>query len=228
MGWNIDGTRVVRVSHDRKTGPVSATYRRVGPTCPDSCGLLRDANGDAGGCYALRGRVALHARRTGSDHVGNLDDAAGMDLLRHMVSGDWFRQWGSFKRLDVAYVRNVIAWHVSQPRTQGWSYTHDFDAWDRARVGPASGLWPSNFLVLASCDTAEQRDRAKKAGWQTARVVEDDDQLADGECYCPYDKTKHSQKGGTKSTPSVTCRTCRLCWEPAGDGLQKDIAFLKH
>jgi len=221
--YEISGTRVVRVSHDRKTGPVAATYRQVGPTCPSSCGLLGN------GCYAERGRVGIHQRATGADHVGDLDEAAGMDLLRHMVAGDWFRQWGRWKRLDVAYVLRVIEWHREQPRTQGWSYTHDFEAWDRAGVGPSSGLWPSNFMVLASCETKDAARRAKAAGWKTARVVEDQDTDGrdPGEVYCPYDKAKHSQRGGAKSTPDVTCRTCRLCWEPAGDGLQKDIAFLK-
>lgn len=223
MAWELTGTRVVRVSGDRKTGPVSATYRQVGDTCPGSCGLLGN------GCYAERGRVGIHQRKTGTDHVGDLDEAAGMDLLRHMVSGDWFRKWGKWTRLDVEYVRSVIEWHRGQPRTQGWSYTHDFEAWDRAGVGPTSGLWPENFVVLASCESKEQRARAKAAGWQTARVVEDqyEDGREEGEVYCPYDKAKHGQRGAEKSTPSVTCRTCRLCWEPASDGLQKDIAFLK-
>ena len=68
-------TKVVRVSHDRKTGPVSATYRPVGDTCPP-CSLAGN------GCYAERGRVNIHQRQSAEETV-DLDNAAA-DLLRHL------------------------------------------------------------------------------------------------------------------------------------------------
>ena len=200
-------TKVVRVSHDRKTGPVSATYRPVGDTCPP-CSLAGN------GCYAERGRVNIHQRQS-AEETGDLDNAAGMDLLRHMVSGDWFRPWGDHMRLDTAYVRTVLDWHAGQPRTQGWSYTHHFSVWDRAGLGPSA--WPDNFHVLASCDDLDTAHAAQDAGWHTARVILDPSDREPSEVLCPYDKAKHA---GT--LPAVTCRTCRLCWEPVNN-----IAFLK-
>ena len=207
--YTLTQTKVVRVSGDRKTGPVSATYRPVGATCPP-CELAGN------GCYAERGRVAIHAKRS-AEETGDLDNAAGMDLVRHMVSGDWFRTWGAFQRLDREYVQRVLDWHRGQPRTLGWSYTHRYDVWDRAGLGPDA--WPENFIVLASCDDLETAQAAQAAGWTTARVIESREELAEIEIFCPYDKAKHAE-----TLPTVTCRTCRLCWEaPHG----KHIAFLK-
>jgi hypothetical protein len=208
--YRLPQTKVVRVSGDRKTGPVSATYRPVGPTCPLGCGLLDD------GCYAQRGRVNMH-QAAAADDDGDLDQAAGMDLLRLMVSGGWFRRWGAYTRLDVAYVRQVIAWHAGQPRTHGWSYTHDWEVWDRAGVGPDA--WPPNLTILASCDDLPTAQAAQAAGWTTARVIDSPADRAENEIACPYDKAK---SGGT--VPDVTCRTCRLCWEPPAG---RHIAFLK-
>lgn len=223
----VRGTRVVAISHDRKTGPVAATYRQVGTTCPLSCELLRNPDGSPGRCYAQRGHVNFHQRKTGADYVDDLDKARGMDLIRHLISGDWFRTWGNGRRLDLELVETVLEWHKRNPRTQGWSYTHDWRAWDRADLGPSSGLWPENFVLLASCTTPEDRAAANAAGWQTARVIDELSDRAAGETLCPYDAAKHAQRGGARSTPPVTCRTCRKCWEPDNDGLQRDIAFLK-
>jgi hypothetical protein len=226
-GTEVIGTRVVGISHDRKTGAVAATYRQVGSTCPLSCAMLRKPDGSKGPCYALKGNVAIHQRRTGADYRDDLDKARGMDLLRHLISGDWFRTWGNGRRLDMDLIETVIAWHKRNPRTLGWGYTHDFRAWDRAGMGPKSRTWPKNFVLLASCTTPEDREAANAAGWQTARVIEETDERGEGETLCPYDAAKHAQKGGEKSTPAINCRNCRKCWEPDGQGLQRDIAFLK-
>ena len=94
-------------------------------------------------------------------------------------------------------------------------------------MGPKSRTWPKNFVLLASCTTPEDREAANAAGWQTARVIEETDERGEGETLCPYDAAKHAQKGGEKSTPAINCRNCRKCWEPDGQGLQRDIAFLK-
>ena len=109
-GYPMPETRIVRVSGDRKTGPVAATYREVGPSCPSDCPLM------GAGCYAQRGRVSLWARE---QPEGDLDDAAGMDLLRWFVSGEAMRPWGNGVRLDVAYVEKMLAWHDQTPRTTG-------------------------------------------------------------------------------------------------------------
>lgn len=207
MSYPLPQTNVVRVSHDRKTGPVSATYRPVGETCPP-CDLAGN------GCYAQRGRVQIHAKRSATQ-TGNLDNAAGMDLIRHMVSGDWFRAWGDYQRLDTAYVRAVLAWHREQPRTTGWSYTHRSDVWDRAGLGPDA--WPENFHCLASCDDLPTAIAAQAAGWTTARVISTAAERQKNEILCPYDKAKNAGV-----LPDVTCRTCRLCWESPAN-----IAFLK-
>lgn len=226
-GTEVIGTRVVAISHDRKTGAVAATYRQVGSTCPLSCAMLRKPDGSKGPCYALKGNVNIHQAKTGADYRDDLDKARGTDLLRHMISGDWFRTWGHGRRLDLDLIETVIEWHKRNPRTFGWGYTHGFRAWDRAGLGPSSRTWPNNFVLLASCTTSEDRADANAAGWQTARVIEEENDREEGETLCPYDKAKHAQRGGAKSMPSINCRNCRKCWEPDNGGIQRDIAFLK-
>ena len=210
MSYPLAETLVKRNSADRKLGGMSATYRVVGPTCPPGCPLLGN------GCYAQRGYVDLVARR----HVpatGDLDYAAGIDLVRHLVSGDWFRRWGKHTRLDRALVRRVIEWHKANPRTQGFSYTHDWRAFTRAGLGPRA--WPSSFRILASVHTSAAAQQARRSGWQTARVIDRPDDREAGEILCPYDLSKYLKRQPIK----VTCRTCRACF----DGYRRPMAFLK-
>jgi hypothetical protein len=198
MTYPIESTRVVRYSTNRKLGHMAATYRAVGPTCPNDCALLGN------GCYAGRGFVKFAARGT-FGAAGDLDTAAGVDIVRHVVSGDWLRPWGGGKRLDIPYFRRVTRWHLSQPRTHGFGYTHAHNRFDAAGHGPTT--WPRNFNLLASVDSLHARKVAKGAGWQTARVIDEPADIAGGERLCPYDAARRAGH----SSPQVTCRTCRLC-----------------
>ena len=209
MSYPVASTRVVRSSTNRKLGHMAATYREVGPTCPNDCALLGN------GCYAGRGFVKFSQRGTFGT-AGDLDTAAGVDIVRHVVSGDWLRPWGRGKRLDVKYLQRVTRWHTTTPRTHGFGYTHAHKLFDAAGHGPTT--WPKNFNLLASVDSLRDRKAAKRAGWDTARVIEKTEDLSAGERLCPYDAARNAGH----SSPRVTCRTCGWC---IGGGA--DIAFLK-
>jgi hypothetical protein len=212
----------VRKSKNAKLGLIAATYRQVGPNCPQSCPAL------GRWCYAMRGYVGMIQARA-SDVRRSLragfDALDGVKVVRHLVSGDAFRQDGRSARhggnrtiFDRQYVRELFAFHKRNPSTVGWGYTHDADAWDTAGCGPET--FPDGLEFLASCDTKREAKRLRAAGWRTARVTErlDRDKC---EIYCPIDLAKH--RGAEVKTD---CDQCRLCPDAEKAG-GKSIIFLK-
>lgn len=195
-----------------KLGPgVGTTYRPVGITCPNTCPLLKN------GCYAKRGHVAIQqARSAHDDH--DLMKLGGNTLVRHLVSGDWLKTIANGRKiLDRALVSGVLALHQKCPWLTGWGYTHAIERFDKAGITPAS--LPSNFHLLASCDTAEQKAQANANGWRTARVI---DELADkqpDEFVCPVDAQKRK---GIPQARRTNCASCKACF-----ATDKNIAFLK-
>ena len=205
---------VTACSGNAKIGPIAATYREVGPTCPP-CALVEV-------CYANRGYVKLIAKRA-KDRSDELDRAAGAPLIRHMVSGDVFkvtRHREPRSIVDRAFLRWLLAWYTAarQRWTQGWMYTHG------ARQLAAAGFGPERFAgtgltVLASCETLEDARSLQADGWKTARVTRSR-QLDQSEILCPYDLAKHR---GRK--PDTNCAECRLCFAPEFD--DRNIVFLE-
>lgn len=189
---------------------VATTYRPVGITCPSSCPLL------GAGCYAQRGRVAIHAKQSEND-AGELQKLAGNTLVRHLVSGDWLKPNAKGGRIvDRALLRGVIALHKAATWLKGWGYTHAAEQLDKAGFGPAN--WPANFTILASCHTAEDKAAHNARGWATARVIDQPSERLPDEILCPVDAAKYAGK-----QPKTTCARCRKCF----DGNRNNIAFLK-
>lgn len=228
---------VTPLSGNQKIGPVAATYRAVGPTCPPDCPLLprRLQEGAAkrapgARCYAGRGHTASVATRAGDgpsrDYLADLRRADGAPLIRHLVSGDWLRPAGDHPRrrvVDRELLRAVVAWHrePSQRYTIGWGYTHGPRRLEAAGFGP--GTWPAGLEILASCHTKAEAADLQRDGWRTARVAANKSGLAAGEVYCPYDLAKHE---GRPAAARTTCAACRLCM-PGGDGCNPNIVFLE-
>lgn len=73
-------------------------------------------------------------------------------------------------------------------------------------------------IVMASCDTPEERKQAQAQGWRTFTVRLESDPLAPRESVCPA-----SAEAGYK----VTCSQCRMC-DGAGSGKKGSIAILAH
>jgi hypothetical protein len=202
---------VIPNGNNAKLGPgVATTYRPVGPTCPPDCAI-------AAVCYAKRGRVAIHADRS-EGRRDALRKAAGNTLIRHLVSGDWFREAADGRKLvDRNMLTEAIELHTQCPWLTGWGYTHGAERLHRAGFGP--GSWPANFRILASCETEERRAKLKQYGWQTARVITDKCQKAPDEFLCPVDSQKRAKVPANQRT---TCARCRRCFNS-----DSDIAFLQ-
>jgi hypothetical protein len=222
---NKPKTLVTTSGGNSKLGPCTAsTARRVGESCPLDCALLpNNAAPDDPVCYAHKGRMRFHpsiiAKFGNHSTAEALTKADGVPLIRHLTGGDWLKPTSDGRRVvDRDHARDVIAWHrkPSQRFTIGWSYTHAPDQLDRAGFGPDS--WPANFSILASVDSVEDADRLQRAGWHTARVVDDPKDKARNETLCPFDLAKH--RGETR--PAITCASCRLCCP----GAKKNIAFV--
>lgn len=204
--------KVVPNGANSKLGPgVGTTYRPVGPTCPNDCPLLNR------GCYAQRGHVAIHEKKS-SDDADNLMALGGNQLVRHMVSGDWMRPLKSGKKaLDRVLVRAVITLHRKCPWLTGWGYTHDRQAFTDAKIKPAD--LPSNLHILASCETLEQKTEHNEAGWRTARIIEEREDKTADELLCPVDLQKRL---GVPPSERTNCARCKACF-----ATRKNIAFLR-
>lgn len=202
LGKSANGRRLTN-----KSVTAGATYRAVGldQTCPSDCAFLR--GGHEARCYATKGNVAIHMRRSGwSENDGETvrEFIAGLPrhhLLRHHVSGDLGRPGGA---VDEAYVDGIVAGHKDNPGVKGWMYTHFHRQIDPARV---------NFPGLttnASADTFEEAADARRRGWPTVVVLPKDEHRrrfkveVAGEI---LDVVRCPQQGN----PAIGCATCRLC-----------------
>ena len=172
----------------------------------------------ASACYAKRGRVAIQARRS-EGRSDALRTAAGNTLVRHVVSGDWFRDGADGRKLvDRALLAEAIQLHDDAPWLVGWGYTHGAERIARAGFGPES--WPANFRILASCEYITEKEILNEDGWQTARVIEETGDKLPDEKLCPVDAQK---RAGVPKEKRTTCARCRACF----DGKDRNIAFLR-
>jgi hypothetical protein len=202
-------------SGNNKIGPIAATYREVGPTCPP-CALIDI-------CYATRGYVKMIMERA-ADRFDSLESCRGAPLIRHMVAGDCFKKTKHRKPrsiVDRVFLRWLLAWHAqrSQRWTEGWMYTHGARQVAKAGFGPER-FKGSGLTVLASCETLNDAQELQRAGWKTARVTEERGDLQPKEVYCPYDLSKHN-----KTKPDTNCAQCRLCF--ATEYADLNIVFLQ-
>ncbi len=221
-------------SGNRKIGPIAATYRPVGPTCPLDCPLLpqklqrKAKNGKStrrplgspvtsASCYAASGLVSSVAQR--SDEISHdLSQARAAPLIRHLVSGDWLKPTADGRRVvDRDLLRAVCDWHCepSQRFTIGWGYTHSPDRLDAAGFGP----WalPPGLEIMASCHSKDEARQLQKDGWRTARLAPDKSGgLDQGEAWCPYDVAK---RDGVPIEQRPTCASCRMCPDKSGPNI---------
>lgn len=199
---------VMESTGNAKLGPIAATYRPVGPTCPP-CGAAEI-------CYAKRGHVGIWQRRSKlkQDSFGKLN---GAPFVRHEVSGDSFKTTANGKQiLDRSYVTDKINYHRSNPWCSGFGYTHRAESWDSAGLGPQT--WPENFVTLASCETLEDAKKYQSTGWRTARIIQTPQDVAPNESLCPVDVAKYNRKEA-----STNCAKCRKCFAGGSD----NIAFVQ-
>ncbi len=105
----------------------------------------------------------------------------------------------------------VSAWVPLLEVCSGWTgYTHAWRTCDQRY----------REILMASCDTLEDRREARDRGWRTFRTRLEIEGLEAGEIACPA-----SAEGGHRST----CAECGLCDGSRGESdRRRDIAIVAH
>lgn len=224
---------VVPFTENEKLGSgVATTYRPVGDaskgegTCSGNCQLLHSKK-----CYTYKGKTHMWQRRSWDRH-DSLDKITANKgkrpkLVRLHTSGDFFTTRKGRCVTDMAYVSDVLRFARENPDILIFTYCHDIvqllSDLDPTGMLRHDDIFPSNMVVIASCDTQEQVLFAKARGFRTARVIDhESDRNPRTEVFCPYDRALHH--GKTSRQIAVRCTSCRLCF----DDKARDIAFLKH
>jgi len=194
----MGATISVGVSHNTKTGPVSATYASQ-ESCPDSCPFL------GSGCYGESGRVGIHTARINKSPLGALavakeeaaaiDEMSGLLDLRVHVVGDCSTDEAA------SIVGEAAGRFMKRKRpTSAWTYAHAWDVIKRASWGAMS--------VLASCHTKAEVKEAMAKGYAasiTTAKMPEKTFTEDGVTYVPC----------VEQTKGITCVECRLCFDDA-------------
>lgn len=194
----------LRPPEDSDKMGVRATYREVGPTCPQDCKML-----DTNDCYAMKGPTHFQAKKAGAEKT---DGATILEYLlhlpphqkiRHHVSGDAFME----DELDRRYLAGLFMGHLVRDDLRGWTYTHGWERFERP-------INLDSLTINASCDTPEEAARAYREGWPVTVVIEEPVDEIDGinVVVCPYE------------THGVTCAECMLCEKANRNSI---IGFLK-
>jgi hypothetical protein len=201
-------TLVVDRTRNAKLGNAAATYRTQA-SCPSTCPLY------GSGCYA-RGRIFGIPDKLGTEDPGGYAAVRALagtlpdgGMVRANVSGDVLAEDGT---PDAPYLAALSALAADRPDADIYTYTH---AWRDLPADPAPGV-----TVNASCETAEDIERAAAAGWPTTVVDPGGPNSLIGQTIagrrvvqCP------AQTGDT------TCSDCRLCARPRR---RSTVAFTVH
>ena len=151
--------KVASFGPDRKTPVmpyVYTTYAPVGESCPLRCVFHpehEERTVDGKGCYALRGRVGLHQRRT------SIEGNEGAEFRQYINS---IPPPGSLVRPNISggiaingdetnheYVGGIMDGFRDRPDVRGWMYTHvEKQEWIRVK-----SLAPSNLSVNWSANS---------------------------------------------------------------------------
>ena len=188
--------KAIEITHNKKTGPCSATYAPI-QSCPTDCPFLDS------GCYAQSGPCAIHLNRlnTAAEKYKRLtpldiakkeakaiDKLSGLHPLRLHVTGDCRTE--SAARIVAAAAQRYTDKHGSPV----WTYTHAWKHVERRSWG--------NVSVLASCETIEEVKQAHSNGYASAMVSDAPNQTAAGfhlsQCYTQVTETN--------------CLKCRRCF----------------
>lgn len=198
-------------SSNKKLGKgVRATYREVGPTCPQDCQHLQSKS-----CYAMYAFVKIHADKSEYDKndaniiYSYLTNLPLKKKIRHHVSGDFMKPGDE---IDNDYIDAVLAGHKLRPDLQGWTYTHVWKRLDSEEMNSEKSL-----TVNASCDTEDDVRKALSEGWPATMVV--DEGFEGGRIdetnvvVCP------------NQTHDLSCADCMLCFRKNRKAV---VAFRVH
>jgi hypothetical protein len=201
--------KFVRVSANRKTGPIPVTYSSRA-TCPASCPHYRTT------CYAESGPTRLawdRAESGGSlaelcDNIRTIPRGA---LWRHNVAGDLP---GDGENLD----REALAHIVRANRgRRGFTYTHKLSPANWQAYSDATG---KGFVINLSADSANQADELAQSGLPVVVVIPS---TAPDKLHTPSGRLIVACPAQTRA--DVTCQSCQLCAQPGRDVV---VGFKAH
>lgn len=214
-----------RPTQDRKVNGVSnlpnffATYRPVGPTCPQSCPFLQE-------CYAIEGRVNL-AQNNASyrndnlvDCIAAVRDKHGSGIIRHLVSGDVFID----NAPDFNYIGHMCEAHLKSPTVLGYGYTHGWES----IPSHVFKLMTNNLVMNASCETHDQVVKALDSGWACVKVVPEDTPRIVR--YPEYTQVVCPAQIKVNGKQVKDCASCKLCMmqDRKSHGVPLVVAFRTH
>ena len=173
----------------------SSIYKsgRDGQIC-GTCPLRSKTAGGNGGCYVNP------SWQNGIWHSGN-ESPGEMPRPNSIAKPVRIGAYGDPAKMPVSVVRALAQ------AGRGWTgYTH---AWRTAAK-------TMKQYLMASCDSARERARAKKDGWRTFRIAPPGPvRVLEGETLCP------------NTTHKIQCSKCLLCSGTAGRG-KTDIVIEAH
>ena len=185
----------VRVSGNRKTGPIPVTNSRP-ETCPDSCALK------GAGCYAEHGPTSWHWRKSLAHSLDELcrliRTIPGGSLWRHNVAGDLP---GNGESINAAALHKLA--RANRGR-RGFTYTHKPDT--AANVAAIRAAVDAGFTINLSADNAARADHLVRHNLPVVVVIPAD-----------AGKVSHTPRGRkivlcpAESSGRITCANCGLC-----------------
>jgi hypothetical protein len=184
----------VEISHNKKTGPVSASYASQ-ESCPLTCPFLGE------GCYGESGRVGIHTARLNKTDTTSLKvakaEAAEIDGLSGLLDLRVHVVGGCKSDKEAKLVSGAAGRFMARKRpTDAWTYAHAWKSIKRASWGIMS--------VLASCHTKDEVKQAMAKGYAASITTAKMPEKAfteDGITYVPC----------VEQTKGITCVECRLC-----------------
>lgn len=207
---------VEKATPNQKTGDTINCWIIRRDLRPSVAAMSRQDESICGDC---KFRATLGARRC-YVHLGHVDNIYSTYLeggypmlpdspaIRATLFADRTVRLGSYG--DPAFVPPEV-WRPIFDHARAWiGYTH---AWKNP---PHPALL--RFL-MASVDSAKERDQARELGWRTYRARHVYERLEDGEIVCPA-----TEEGGQVST----CEECRLCDGAKPNDRRRDISVMFH
>lgn len=188
----------VRVSRNRKTGPIPVTTTDA-RTCPPSCGLFAE-------CYAKAGHVAIHWRKLAkigagisfADLLRQIRALPGGTLWRHNVAGDLP---GAGESLDIGALARLA--RANRGR-RGFTYTHKPATPEN--VAAIRDATRAGFTINLSADNGARADILARHNLPVVVVIPADapkvtrTPLGRKIVHCP-----------AENSDRITCANCGLC-----------------
>jgi hypothetical protein len=228
----LDGSPIVGIavlrSSNRKTGDMVQTYILRADVHPVDAIRTGEDSSICGDCmHRARTVETIDKRgRKRSKRVRTCYVSVGQSVAS--VFGAWIR--GAYPLIDPAEGAQALAGRAVRLGTYGDPAAIPAHIW-RALLLQASGhtgythQWRKpvaadlSGLVMASADSALDRDVARSIGWRVFRVRTDSEALAAREIACPA-----SPEGGNRRT-CLECQACDGAGENAG---RASIAIIVH